>query len=126
MDSEHRDEGQCFCQNCGTQVAGKGEWDHPAFATPEEFDLRTAQLLMVEAQEPEEWWYLSFAEKKGFLGGLYIRARGIMDATLRARMLGLNPGGEVMSWGPISQEGMDAMVPEEKRGRLLSKEEVNE
>ena len=101
-------------------------WDHPTLSE-EEFDRRTRDLLEEEAQEPEEWYYLSFAlpkEEGGFLGGVYLKARGIMWAVSTASMLGINPGGEVQSWGPIAEELMDARVPKEKRWRLLSKEEV--
>lgn len=99
-------------------------WDHPVFATREEFDARTDELLAEEADNPEEWWYMSFVGEDEFLGGLYVKAKGQMHAIATATMLKLNPGGEVAFWGPFSDETMDANVAKGDRWRLLSKEEV--
>ena len=125
------DEGTGFCLECARHATSdtEEEWDHPAFPTREAFDARTNELVAEESSNDLEWYYLSFAlpkEEGGFLGGLYIRSNGIMTATVTASMLGLNPGGEVLSWGPISEADMDAQVPKEKRWRLLSRQEVNE
>lgn len=92
-----------------------------------EFRNRTDELLTQEMDAGEfAWYYLSFATEDDFLGGLYIQAFGLMSAVTTATVMGLNPGGEVATWGPIPDWQMKLHVPEEKRMRLLTKEEVNE
>lgn len=44
---------------------------------------------------PRGVWYLSFADERGFLGGLFVRADSLSEALTRSHLLGLNPGGEV-------------------------------
>lgn len=70
------------------------------------------------------WYYLSFAGDDGFLGGAYVQGESSKDAYFNATTSGVNPGGEVQILGPLPPEEMDENVPEEKRGRLLSREEV--
>jgi hypothetical protein len=70
-----------------------------------------------------DWFYLSFAEEE-FLGGLYIEAESSVDALFRATTGGLNPGGEAAVVGPIPAELVDENVPEDHRGRLLTREEI--
>ena len=65
----------------------------------EEIKQRAASLLAAEQDDPEEWWYLSFAEQgppmgRGFLGGLLVKARGFATALALAALRGLNPGGQ--------------------------------
>lgn len=99
-------------------------WDHPVFATREEFDARLAEVY-AEGGTDEAWWYLSFATDAGFLGGLYIRADHGVDACVKAGILGLNPGGEVQFVGPIPDEALEAQVAVGNRYRLLTAEEVD-
>lgn len=99
------------------------EWDHPVFATREEFEQRVRD---VQAQEQEQyvandWWYLSFASETGFLGGLYLEAQGPMGAIQRAHEIGQNPGGEVRVLGPMP--GLE-LCPKQYLGRLLTEEEI--
>jgi hypothetical protein len=56
---------------------------------------RRDKLLKEEAQEPESWWWLSFAGEAGFLGAILTRARGFITAVQKTHELGINPGGEV-------------------------------
>jgi hypothetical protein len=72
----------------------------------------------------DSWWYLSFAGVEGFRGGTYVRAFGEAFAVARATDLGINPGGEVMIVGPLTEATMGA-VPAWKRERLLSSEELD-
>lgn len=46
-------------------------------------------------------------------------------AVTRAHALGINPGGEVATIGPISHADLVTNVPVEDRERLLSTDEVN-
>jgi hypothetical protein len=47
-----------------------------------------------------------------------------VQATVIASLLGLNPGGEVMAVGPLSEDEFQANVPIANRYRLLSEEEI--
>lgn len=118
-------------QGPGTKGASGGEpmseWSHPVFKTPEEFEERLLDVLAVEQEQENSWWYLSFATEDTFLGGLYIRARGTVSAVDKAIKLGLNPGGQVQSVRiDVSEDVFNAEVPMSKRMRLLTAEEVNE
>ena len=73
----------------------------------------------------KSWHYLSFADDdNGFLGGAYVEGNTHIEAHLRATLLGINPGGEVMFVGPLPAEALAANVPEEQRERLLSQAEI--
>jgi hypothetical protein len=48
----------------------------------------------------------------------------LVKAIRRSHELGINPGGSVMSHGPISTEVMDANVPDGQRNVLLSKSDL--
>lgn len=102
------------------------EWDHPVFATRGDFEQRMFDLLAVEEEhsEGEGFFYMSFASsEEGFLGGLYMSGRGELSAIQKAWDLGLNPGGEVMSWGPLPNM---QYFPREYLFRLLTEDEVRE
>jgi hypothetical protein len=87
----------------------------------ENFRNRVAQLLAEELDSPEQWHYVSFADKV-FKGAVVIRVHGITDALLKINALRQNPGGEVLCV-PIPRD----KVPEAKFcNRLLTKEEVSE
>lgn len=99
------------------------------------------------------WFWMSFADEAGFLGGAFVRApddeehlrrarnwaqvrRGpggapvsdedalLASALIRSHELGINPGGEAKCLGPIPRESVDERVPEADRERLLSREEI--
>lgn len=72
-----------------------------------------------------DWYYLSFADEKDFLGAAYVQAFGEVHAVTQAHALGCNPGGEVAIVGPLPAEAMDENVPPCDRERLLSREEVD-
>lgn len=86
---------------------------------------------------PPQWWYLSFTDPDtppadppvpggpSWLGACYVKASNIGTAVMEAHRLGCNPGGQVAGWGPLTDEDMDVNVPEEKRNRLLSLDEVD-
>lgn len=81
---------------------------------------RIAQLAVNELTDPTNAgvYYLSFADESGFLGGVFVEAHGIITAVDKATDMGLNPGGEVMCWGPVPPPIDESM------NRLLTKEEV--
>lgn len=70
------------------------------------------------------WWYLSFADESGWLGGCYVEAPIAKMAHLSALTQGCNPGGEVAILGPLLAEQM-INVPAEFRNRLLTREEID-
>jgi hypothetical protein len=61
-----------------------------------QFRERVATVLRSELDEPERWHYISFAGEK-FLGVVIIKGHGITDATMKCNLLGINPGGQVMT-----------------------------
>lgn len=100
----------------GDQIEGESE-DR---LTSLEIEARYRELVADESADSEGVYYLSFAGEDGFHGGCFVLGRGILSATKRATELGINPGGEVMCWGPIEKpEGRDMPMDV-----LLSKEEV--
>ncbi len=73
------------------------------------------------------WWWLSFADKDKapgtqFLGAVIIEGSCFLNATHRAHMLNINPGGEVMCM-PIPDDKLHNF-PENMRNRLLSEPEA--
>lgn len=89
-----------------------------------EFDrimARKHQLLQEEATQPEQWWWLSFADHDGFRGGVLTKARGFISAIQKATELEINPGGAV--------RGMPCNPPPEHlqyADQLLSYQDVKE
>lgn len=73
---------------------------------------------------PWPWWYLSFADESGWLGGCYVEAPVAELAHTVALTQDCNPGGEVAIIGPLLEEHM-ANVPAESRNRLLTREEID-
>jgi len=69
------------------------------------------------------WWYLSFADTRGFLGGCYVEAPRMELAHTFALAKNCNPGGEVVVIGPFTDHQMRT-VPERKRHRLLTRAEI--
>ena len=88
---------------------------------------RRDKLLLEESQQPERWWWLSFAGEKGFLGGILTRAQGFASAITKTHLLGINPGGECQG-----AEIPDEVIESSPYGhanfadRLLSKREIEE
>lgn len=90
--------------------------------TQEQFRKRTTELLKQEESEPLRWWYLSFADKT-FLGGVVVRAQGMVGARLMLPLHGIqSPGGEMAAF-PIPD---DAVPPNKYHNRLLTKVEIQE
>jgi hypothetical protein len=60
------------------------------------------EALVSEIGQPEQWWWLSFADGRlpagsQFLGVAIVKAPGLSWATRRTHELGINPGGEVVA-----------------------------
>lgn len=105
---------------------GREEWTEDAGESP---FAGMVSAMLGEDGPANTWFYLSFADAelpKGqqFLGGAYVRAASLPEAITCSHQLGINPGGEVQVLGPLSAQDMDKNVPEEKRERLLSRDEV--
>jgi len=90
--------------------------------TPEAFEARLKQLLAKEAAQPLGWWYLSYADEKGFRGGVIIEARGFTGAAYLSNLMKYSPGGEVTGL-PIPPDKLPA---ESHRNRLLTLDELRE
>ncbi len=86
-----------------------------------EWKARRAQILTDELSQPLRWFYLSFADDKGFLGAAIVETCGEMHAIELAHTLGINPGGEVM----VFEVPEGAPLPEAAKNRLLSKNELD-
>jgi hypothetical protein len=69
------------------------------------------------------WFYFSFADDDGFLGGLYIDGVDLEHALSRSHEIRANPGGEIMTF-ELSEEDLEANVPPEDWRRLLTFDEL--
>jgi hypothetical protein len=85
----------------------------------DQFFNRVAEVLSEELSEPEQWYYLSFADSE-FHGAVVVKAHGITDALFVVNALRINPGGEVLC---VLLPG-DKIPAEEFRNRLLNKKEI--
>ena len=93
-----------------------------------EFLDRANEILSEESGEQVAWWWLSFCdvtkpEGQQFIGACLVKATGFLGATIEARRLKCNPGGEVQGMGPMPLEANPA---KEFTERLLTKAEVEE
>jgi len=87
-----------------------------------EWQARVDRMLDEEATQPLGWWYLSYADKDGFRGGVIVETRGFTSAAMVSNVFGLSPGGEVRGM-PIPTD----KVPEAHyRYRLLTKAQLEE
>jgi hypothetical protein len=80
---------------------------------------RIRKLVKEEQDQPERMWYLSFADERGFLGGIIIKAHGFTEAMIKSHAMKINPGGEVQ--GCVIPE--EHIPPKEYHNRLLTKEQ---
>jgi hypothetical protein len=88
----------------------------------DDFNERVRQLASDEIGGKQwGWFYLSWADEKGWLGAAYIRAYGPVTARLRCSAMEINPGGQCI----ILRIPADMTLPPvEYRNRLLNKEEI--
>lgn len=86
----------------------------------EEFLDRVRGRLQQELQEPEKWFYFSFANEK-FMGGFILRCHGVTDGLMKIHALKMSPGGEVL----CMEVPEDVLPDEQYRNRLLTKEDVD-
>ena len=87
-----------------------------------DFKAMTKEVLTKELEDPIQWHYFSFADKK-FNGAVVIECHGILDGLSRINMLGINPGGEVLC-APII--GADNIPSDKYRNRLLTRYDIRE
>jgi hypothetical protein len=80
------------------------------------------EWLTLMGHMPSGIWYLSFADGRGFLGGLFVRADDLSEALTRSHLLGLNPGGEVEGYH-LPPEAV-AELPSPWIEKLLSKADL--
>lgn len=69
------------------------------------------------------WWWLSFADDRGFLGVVITHAPNFLSAVLSTHVRRINPGGEVNGW-PFPAEIGDPAP--RWRDRLLNRDETNQ
>jgi len=86
---------------------------------------RIREAYAREQDDPERWFWMSFAGDEGFLGVIIIRARGIASALELTHELGINPGGSV-AFHELFDNVVERNVPEAYRGRLLTSAEIEE
>ncbi len=86
------------------------------------FAARWNEVLDSEPLQPRVW-FLSFASGEDFLGGVFVEANSMSDAIRKTHEIGVNPGGEVLSFSPSENT---ARVPVSMHNRLLSKQEIIE
>lgn len=94
-----------------------------ALINPESNEWKTLRtsLLVEESKQPEQWWYLSFAdEQTGFKGMVFVEASGVATAIMLADEMELNPGGHILAQ-PFPGE-----PPNSVRYRLLPKSDVEQ
>ena len=90
-------------------------------------EQQRVKQLAQERRKRGQWFWLSFANENGFLGGAIVWAHGIETAVLRARNLNISQSfrGEVEVFcEPIPSRIMKRHVPPELRNRRLSQSEV--
>jgi len=85
------------------------------------------ELLEQESDQPERWWWLSFADPylptgTQFLGVSLVKASGFATATTYAHLLGINPGGEIQ--GHEIPDGF--YVDKKYQHRLLTRKEAEQ
>ena len=67
------------------------------------------------------WWWLSFADEE-FLGACLVQGDSFILAVGESLRIGINPGGQVVGIGPISEEeARDGGTP---LNTLLRKEDI--
>jgi len=75
---------------------------------------------MMRASLPKKWYWLSFVDVTGFLGGCMAQAEGFMDAIYQCWDHGCNPGGSVKAY-QLPDDDLGPFEP----WRLYSREEIN-
>jgi len=70
------------------------------------------------------WFFLSFADDKQFLGGLFLRAQGPTSAVETARELGIRFANATVECTRASDDEIERNLPLEMRYRLLNEHEV--
>ena len=80
------------------------------------------EVMSQDMSKETQWFWLSFrdVDTNTNLGVAIVEGGGVVEASLRAKLRGCNPGGEVMAY-PLDPERLPA---EELRYRLLSSEEL--
>lgn len=114
----HKHEFNHVCEECNIGLA-----------RPEVMERSKIELTK-EFHRQRHWMYLSFAEDRppkgrGFLGGIYLQARGITHALCLLHLRGINPGGEVIG---VDQppDSLHLLPAPEYRNRILNKQEMIE
>ena len=92
-----------------------------------DMEEKVKRFIALEQDNPERWWWLSFADgdlPKGrqFLGACLVQGRGLATAISNSHALGCNPGGSCQGLeAPESFSPRDGWT-----NRLLSRAECEE
>lgn len=81
---------------------------------------RSEEIFRAEAEQPRDLYWLSFADEGEFLGACIVEANGMLGAVRLAAELGINPGGEVISYALPNGPGPYPI------NKLLSKDDLEE
>jgi hypothetical protein len=101
----------------------------PIIVEVAKLERQRAKLIAQERRQRSRWYWLSFVNKRGFLGGAILWARGIETAVLRAGELNISRGfrGRVEVFcEPIPARVVKEHIPADLRNRLLSEAEILE
>jgi len=87
-----------------------------------EWKNRVNDLARAELNQPLRPYYMSFADEEGFRGAVIVEARGPVTALAIANILGINPGGQVVTIE--IPPGSPMLSTPEAWNRLLSRQDV--
>jgi hypothetical protein len=87
------------------------------------FKRRLQEMLLEESKQPMQWWGISFAGDEGFRGFVVMDAQGPIEASLKCKELGMDPGGQMLTI-PLGND-FSMLPPREWRRVLMSREDVD-
>lgn len=101
--------------------------DQPLEQGSPEWWANVAKVAEETASPDGSLWWLSFADPTlpagtQFLGACLVEANSLVDAISVSHLRGINPGGEVATWGPFPPD----KAPHYPRHELLSRERITE
>lgn len=88
--------------------------------------LRRIDGLLSKEAETEKlgYWWISFADEKGFRGVIITEAVGFMTALQKTHRLGISPGGQVRGI-PVPADADVKFFDKKHHDKVLSKEYIS-
>ena len=96
--------------------------DKPSEVEIQERISQAYATALCELPDDAPWWWLSYASQEGPLGVVVVRGADILDAMVRARLMGIRPGGQVV--GREVPDQFLSVITNEERNVLLKREQV--